>query len=189
MKSSHDRAFKEWAVSCEALQEGRQTLLLRKGGIREEGGVFTITEREFFLLPTYEHQNADLLQPAYAARLKAHQTAPFHRHTLTLSACAVVDTICIARDEEQVNAVADEHIWNSAYVKMRFDFNPYDPLYLILLRVYRLPEPVTLSLLPEYTGCKSWVTLERPLSTAGAIPAISDTDFAIRKERLLTRLQ
>src|SRR5579884_1921814 len=58
MKPVHDRAFKEWAVACEAMAEGRQILLIRKGGLREEGNTFTVNDPEFFLLPTYEHQNA-----------------------------------------------------------------------------------------------------------------------------------
>ena len=28
-------AFKEWAITCKALEEGRQVVLLRKGGIME----------------------------------------------------------------------------------------------------------------------------------------------------------
>ena len=62
MKPTHDRAFKEWAVSCQTMAEGRQILLIRKGGIREESGVFRIHDPEFWLMPTYEHQNAALLQ-------------------------------------------------------------------------------------------------------------------------------
>ncbi len=189
MKMEHNRAFKEWAVACKAMGEGRQTLLIRKGGIREEGGVFTVNDPEFFLLPTYEHQNASLLQPEFVSRLEAIQSAPHDPDTVTLAVYAVVDTIAVARDEEQVNALAGEHIWNPTYVKQRFDFNPYDPLYLILLRVYRLPEPVTLPMRPEYVGCKSWITLERPLSTQGAVPAIPDAEFARRRAALLARLE
>lgn len=186
MKAEHNRAFKEWAIACEAMREGRQILLIRKGGIREEGGVFTINDPEFFLMPTYEHQNAALLQPAFVPRLEAIQAAAPDPKTVTLDSYAVVDTIREAKDEEQVNALAREHLWNPLYVRQRFDFNPYDPLYLVVLRVYRLPEAVTLPMRPEYVGCKSWVTLERPLSTAGAVPAVPDAEFARRRAALLS---
>ena len=33
-----DLALKEWAVICDLLATGRQTLVLRKGGIAEEQG-------------------------------------------------------------------------------------------------------------------------------------------------------
>ena len=49
-------ALKEWAVACEALGRGEQVLLLRKGGISEEGREFRIEHPEFLLFPTFEHQ-------------------------------------------------------------------------------------------------------------------------------------
>ena len=49
-------AFKEWAVICRALAEGRQSLILRKGGIAEEGGRFRVEHTGFWLYPTYAHQ-------------------------------------------------------------------------------------------------------------------------------------
>src|ERR1051326_6913832 len=112
MKTEHDQEFKEWAISCEAMREGRQILLIRKGGIREDGGKFEIHDPEFFLMPTYEHQNARLLQPAYVPRLKEIQAVPFDPHHVTIDCYAEVDTILTAIDEEQVNAVADEFPWN-----------------------------------------------------------------------------
>jgi hypothetical protein len=189
MKTENDRAFKEWAVACGALRTGRQILLVRKGGIREERGRFVINDPEFFLLPTYEHQNATLLQPEFLPRLREIQAEPQDPTTVTISAYAVVDTILEARDEAQVNGVARDHLWNADYVRQRFDFNPYDPLYLVVLRVYSLPEPQTISVLPAYVGCKSWVTLNAPISTHGAIPALPDAEFAARRAALLQDLQ
>src|SRR5262249_2549383 len=49
-------AFKEWAVVCRALADGRQTLLLRKGGIAGEVGVSRVEHNRFWLYPTYVHQ-------------------------------------------------------------------------------------------------------------------------------------
>lgn len=189
MFSTHDRAFKEWAVSCRALAEGRQTLLIRKGGIREEGGVFRINDPEFWLMPTYEHQNSALLQPEWLPALETIQQTPRDPHYVTLSAYAVVDTIAVARDDAQVNALAQEHIWNPTYVQMRFDFNPYDPLYLVLLRVYRLPEPLTIPMLGDYEGCKSWVTLDRSYATTEAKPVLTDAEFSARRSALLDLIQ
>ena len=51
-------AFKEWASVCDALLEGRQTIILRKGGISEgtAPGVFVPEHSEFWLYPTWVHQ-------------------------------------------------------------------------------------------------------------------------------------
>ena len=73
MLTQHDRAFKEWAVVCDALKTGRQIVLVRKGGIREEEGVFRISDPEFFLMPTYEHQNPMLVQPEFVPSIEASQ--------------------------------------------------------------------------------------------------------------------
>src|SRR5689334_19802332 len=56
-------ALKEWAVTCRALQEGRQVLLLRKGGIEDDYGVFALEHQTFWLQPTYEHQSEDRVKP------------------------------------------------------------------------------------------------------------------------------
>lgn len=188
MFSEHNRAFKEWAIVCEAMKAGRQIVLIRKGGIREEEGLFRVSDPEFFLLPTYEHQSAHLLQPAFAEELERIESAGFDPRTITLDAYAVVDTVVVADDEERVQALSGEHLWNDAYVKMRFDFHPYDPLYVILLRVYNLPQAFTLPMRPEYVGCKSWVTLERALPTAGAVPALPEAAFERRRVAILETL-
>src|SRR3954464_15643765 len=48
--------FKEWALVCEALGRGEQTILLRKGGIAEGREGFGFRHGEFFLFPTFFHE-------------------------------------------------------------------------------------------------------------------------------------
>src|ERR1700704_2034341 len=48
--------FKEWALVCEALGRGEQTILLRKGGIAEGREGFGFRHSEFFLFPTFFHE-------------------------------------------------------------------------------------------------------------------------------------
>ncbi len=49
-------AFKEWAFICSALAEGKQAIILRKGGIAETSGKFSVEHTRFWLYPTYVHQ-------------------------------------------------------------------------------------------------------------------------------------
>jgi len=60
-------AFKEWATVDQALGEGAQTLLLRKGGIHERGGRFQVEHEAFLIYPTYLHQTAEALKLSYRA--------------------------------------------------------------------------------------------------------------------------
>ena len=65
MRSSDNRAFKEWAVVCRALGSGRQIIILRKGGIAEGPRGFEVTDKQFFLYPTYLHQLPTSVVPGW----------------------------------------------------------------------------------------------------------------------------
>ena len=56
MRPANEWAFKEWAVVCAALASGRQSVILRKGGIHEGRDGFRVDHREFWLFPTRFHQ-------------------------------------------------------------------------------------------------------------------------------------
>ena len=64
MKSAFNRlpetcaiAFKEWDSIRAALVQGRQSILLRKGGIDENLGGFRPEHDSFWIYPTYVHQS------------------------------------------------------------------------------------------------------------------------------------
>ena len=52
-------AFKEWAIVCEAIGSGRQSIMLRKGGIAEGRDGFAFKHRGFFLFPTWFHEQLE----------------------------------------------------------------------------------------------------------------------------------
>jgi hypothetical protein len=58
-------ALKEWAIVCRALEEGKQSILLRKGGILEYKKGFEISQKIFLLYPTFEHQSKEYVQSNY----------------------------------------------------------------------------------------------------------------------------
>src|SRR5919112_5306685 len=58
--------FKEWALVCEALGRGEQTILLRKGGIAEGREGFGFRHDEFFLFPTFFHEQLVKVRTAEA---------------------------------------------------------------------------------------------------------------------------
>eukprot|EP00879_Flechtneria_rotunda_P026172 GHRR01027889.1.p1 GENE.GHRR01027889.1~~GHRR01027889.1.p1 ORF type:complete len:130 (+),score=30.14 GHRR01027889.1:282-671(+) len=60
------QCLKEWAVTNAALGHGEQTVLFRKGGIREP--TFRPKVQQFLLFPTAFHTEAPLLQPGVAER-------------------------------------------------------------------------------------------------------------------------
>ncbi len=72
-----------------------------------------------------------------------------------------------------MRALTDLHIWDEPLVEMRFAYRPEKPLYLVVVRAYRLAEPVRIANTLEYAGCRSWVPLREGIEERGAVAAIS----------------
>ncbi|MEA2711008.1 MAG: hypothetical protein QOF78_3609 [Phycisphaerales bacterium] len=178
-------ALKEWNTVCRALETGRQMLLLRKGGIYESAGVFEVENKEFLLFPTFLHQNLNMLKPTEHAGFAEHGAEPAE---LAISAAGVVSDIIELKSREQMNKIDDEHVWLAPLLDMRFNYRPENPLYLLLIRAYRLHAPVTIANTPAYAGCKSWVPLELPIETGDALPVLDDVKFDMRRKSILDRL-
>jgi hypothetical protein len=59
-------------------------------------------------------------------------------------------------------------------------WKPLHPLNVILLRCYSIEKPVTMTVLPEYSGCTSWVDLESEVPLGEITPALSDAEYEAR---------
>jgi hypothetical protein len=174
-------ALKEWAAVCRALEQGRQILLLRKGGILEAIGGFEVEHPRFLLFPTYLHQNLEMLKPEAHAGFEPHSVEPAQ---VRLSLAAEVTDVIGMPSRPQTDAISWAHVWTAPLIDMRFNYRPKNPLYLLLVRVYRLAQAVTVENTPAYAGCKSWVPLEQPIETAGAVPVLSDDDYEDLRNRI-----
>ena len=170
-------ALKEWAVTCQALADGQQVLLLRKGGIHEDGKDFRVIHREFLLYPTYEHQKPELLQPLHRPALEQLLAETREADKITFAHFAKVEEVLEVSDQEKVDDLAPHYIWTTAYAQSRLHWKPMLPLSVMLLRVYRLPSPVTVPWLKEYGGCTSWVEILSDVPLGDLEPALSDAEF------------
>jgi hypothetical protein len=175
-------ALKEWAVACDALASGRQILLLRKGGIYESAGEFELEHREFLLFPTYLHQNAQMLKPEYQRGVERRDAEPGE---IPISTAGVVTDILQLQSRQQMDRLDDQHIWTAPLIDMRFNYRPENPLYLLLVRAYRLSAPVTIANTPAYAGCKSWVPLDQAIDVSAATPTLDDDPFESRRAHVL----
>lgn len=188
MKPTNNIAFKEWAVVVSALGAGRQVIILRKGGIHEKRGGFTIEHREFFLFPTFLHQSREDLIPLVHAELDQLQAAPHDETKIPFAYYAVVEDVRRVEDLALVHQLAGHHVLSASAVDERFHYRNNPGVHVLALRVYRLPAPHVLPALPAYGGCVSWVELDQELSTAGAVPVLSDAAFAERLAAVRTLL-
>ncbi|HEX3152226.1 MAG TPA: DUF1802 family protein [Gemmataceae bacterium] len=168
--------FKEWAVICRALAAGRQALILRKGGIAEEDGVFRPDHARFWLLPTYLHQNADGLKPAAAVWLPEIERERPPTDVIRLTHFAEVPGVFRADRLDALLELDRLHVWSEATVRQRFTYRQ-PGLFVLPVRVFALAEPVEVPNRPEYDGCKTWVDFGSELPTNGQ-PVLSDRAFA-----------
>jgi hypothetical protein len=181
--SSTTHALKEWAVAVNALEAGKTILLLRKGGIREVGGRFQVQYPQALLYPTYEHQKPNLLKPEYARQVTP-VTSGWHPESVRIGSWAEITDIFCITEESIVDRLLPYHIWNEKLASDRFHWKPRQPLYVLLLRVYKLSQPLTIPYSPEYGGCKSWLDLLQSVSLEGSVPIFQETQYAQQVEAI-----
>ncbi len=169
-------------VVVKALKEGKQVMLLRKGGIAEEEGEFRVEHPEFFLYPTFSHQARQYVRQPFAEDFEAAQEMPELWGRIRIDAYATIEEVLQPNDPERLYKLGDHHIWTRSYIDLRLNYRPGDPLYLLLCRTYLLSEAVIFEETREYRGCKSWVRLDTELLTVGASPALADAEFAAKAE-------
>ncbi|MBD2776163.1 DUF1802 family protein [Iningainema tapete] len=165
-------ALKEWAIAINALEAGKTIMLLRKGGIHERGGRFHVEQDQILLYPTYEHQQSFMLKPEYVDL--GHQlTSGWRPETVIFSSWAKITDIFPVTEESIVNALLPFHIWNEYFISDRLKWKPRQPLYILLLQTYKLPQPQEIPYRNEYGGCKSWIDIASPINLQGSQPVLS----------------
>ncbi|CAN5225730.1 DUF1802 family protein [soil metagenome] len=159
-------ALKEWSAAVHAMLDGRQTVLLRKGGIHEKR--FDVTAQEFLLFPTVAHSHADRVRPEHQDLL-GPAAADSTEDQLTVRAAARVVATVAVDEPEGLELLDDLHIWTAESVSAdRLDFRPKHRLTVLVVQAIPLLKPLRLPRLPDYGGCKSWLNL--PVSPALAEP-------------------
>jgi hypothetical protein len=61
---------------------------------------------------------------------------------------------------DELLKIRNYHIWSDKYLQMRLNYNSSKPLYLLVVRVYKLVQELKIEILPQWSGCKSWVDID-----------------------------
>ena len=182
MQPENQFAFKEWAVVCAALASGRQTLILRKGGIHEGREGFRVEHREFWLFPTGFHQQRDDVIPDAWPLLEDVQSRG-QPPQIELSMYAVVEEVQHITDRAVLSRLNDQHVWSASTVEQRFDYRS-PGLFALVVRVFRRPTPFQIADSPHFAGCKSWVDLPAALPTPDLQPVLDDASFDRQRHKI-----
>jgi hypothetical protein len=171
-------AFKEWAVVCEALGSGLQSIIIRKGGIAEGRTGFAFRHQEFVLFPTWFHEQLERTTLPPDTRVPEDPG-----DELEMQYSASVEWTGLLADRAKVAALRDLHILHDDVVEERFHYDGDDGVYVAFVRIYRLNPSLRLQNEKKYGGCRSWVELP-DLEGSALVSVISDEEHARRKERL-----
>jgi hypothetical protein len=188
MKERNASALKEWAAIEQALATGEISLLLRKGGIWEKREGFEVEHREFWIFPTLYHQNPDELAPQLRWLLESARASHPEPDQVRISLYLKVEDALRVESIEALQRLEGLHPLTQPTVEARFAYRNKPYLHALLVRAYRVPEPYLLPNTLDYEGCISWVELDEALATHGALPVLSDGEFAARRTEILDRL-
>lgn len=176
-------ALKEWSAAVRAMLDGRQTVLLRKGGIHEKRfDVRLGAAEEFVFFPTVAHGHAERVRPEHRDLLEVAGPDSTAAEIVVRAAAKVVAAVAVNRPD-RLEEIADTHIWTAESVRAdRLDFRPKHRLTVLVVQASPLIELLRLPRDPAYAGCKSWVEL--PISPRWADPVHDDASLAAVAERV-----
>lgn len=172
--------FKEWQVVCEALASGRQSILLRKGGIHEGRQGFSFAHDSFFLFPTRFHAIAEQVREGDVKGMPEWQPGD----TIRITHHAVAEWAVTLTEWEKVAAMEPLHIYSEPTVRDRFDWEgkgmASGSIHVALVRVRALAAPWEFPYEARYGGCRSWINLPEPPPgyRVSARPVLDDDAFA-----------
>ncbi|TVQ06827.1 MAG: DUF1802 family protein, partial [Leptolyngbya sp. DLM2.Bin27] len=166
--------------------QGETILLLRKGGIREAKGQFSLAARQVLLLPTLEHQKTALLKPPFQPLAEAGP--PIDADPICFTSWATITHALPLTAPAEVTPLLPYLIWNQQFVAERLGWQPDRPLYGLLLRAYRLESPLVLPRHAGYGGCRSWVEIGQSVTVSNRTPALSEADYTDRANAILATL-
>jgi hypothetical protein len=188
-------AFKEWAVIVRALLEGEQIVDVRKGGLREakQGNGrrhFAVHANRFWLYPTSEHQQPELLKDAYRHTIELSPGSPVGE-SIRIDGWADVVGVARVTEPDLLAKLDSKLIWTLDYAESRLKWKQRDPLWILALRVHRLHEHLVVPWRDDYGGCTSWVPVEglpEDPASLPSVPALSDEAFDARLQGVVNEL-
>jgi hypothetical protein len=189
--------FKEWSIVCEALGRGEQSIILRKGGIAEGREGFSFRYREFFLFPTWFHEQLEKVRGTShvaenAQRPTPNAQRPMHRgmptaggSVMEISYAAQIDIWRTITSWPIAEALEPLHTLKPEVIRERFDYDEAPGLRVAFLRIFRVIPVWTFPNEKRYGGCRSWVKLPDPPAGLRFEPALTDDEHAKRRDTFL----
>jgi len=171
--------FKEWAAVCEALGRGEQSIILRKGGIAEGRDGFSFKSSEFFLFPTWFHEqpekvrNPDIAIPEPSV------------DKINIKLFAKLELVRVINSWPIVEALEPLHILQRDVVRERFEYDEAPGVHVGFVKIFRLTPSWSFPDNKKYGGCRSWLKLPMPPTDLRFDPVLSEAEQARRRGQFL----
>ncbi len=176
-------AFKDWAAVCDAMGRGRQSLIVRKGGIAEGRDGFQFKHPAFFLYPTAYHEQLVKLRPGLAEGLQGSPAA--RDKTVEIRDFFRLEWAATVTDWPAVRALEPFHLYRDEVVRERFDYDGEPGVQVAFGRAYRLVRAWIFPAEVRFGGCRSWLKFPPDAPDLSRMtPAINDATHAARAAEL-----
>lgn len=172
--------FKEWALICDALGRGEQSIILRKGGIAEGRAGFRFQHERFLLFPTLFHEQVAKLKLPPETSLPAVTRESEH----TIHFAAQVQWTLDLTDLTSVHRFAPFHLWRDEVIEERYRYDEKEGVSLAFVRVFKLNPAFTFPDSPRFRGCRSWLDLPDPASDTRSEPVLTDATHLEREQAI-----
>ena len=157
-----------------ALLDGRQSVLLRKGGIGEKR--FEVAADRFLLFPTVAHSHAERVRREHHDLLAPGTADSGDDHVVLRAGGKVIAAVEVSNTAGLAD-IEEFHIWTDRSVREdRLNFRPKHLLTVLVVQACPLVEPVTLPRTQDYAGCTSWVDV--PVAPDWGPPVHDDAALA-----------
>ena len=175
-------ALKEWNTTVEALGTGKVIAIWRKGGIddkptiREPYESFNVEQEHFVIFPTFIHQHIDKIKREYWYLLEQSK-GPNKDNQIKVKYWAEVEEVIEIQTLEQLLCISNELINTNENLVSSWDLYPEYKGEVLLLRIYKLTNPILVPYSQDYSSNKSWVELKIDIPKIGSTPSLSFKEF------------
>lgn len=157
-------AFKEWYVVCEALGNGVQDVIIRKGGIHEGKGGFEFIHDSFYLFPTLFHKQAEQVTAVAQKWMPQTEKKVWDiGETVPVKYRCTIERSELISDWEKVLELSDRHVYAEALLRERFDWEGKGMdsgcINVAYVKTEVLEEPLEISYSKSHGGCRSWLEI------------------------------
>ena len=156
--------------------------MLRKGGIAEGRDGFAFKHSEFFLFPTWFHEQLE------KTTLPAETLLPPQlQGEIEIQYAVTLEWSRLVTDAARLPSLREFHILHDSVIDERFRYDETLGIHVAFVRGFRLASPQRLAMQKNFGGCRSWIDLP-DFGDTRLVPVLTDEEHLTRRSALESAL-